>query len=488
MKKEIIIIGLGSGDLDQLPLGVYKLMKHGDRLILRTKEHPVVDELIREDIDFKSFDEVYEKHDQFDAVYEEITETLLKTAETEKVIYAVPGHPMVAERTVQLLLEQGPLRGINIKVAGGQSFLDSLFTAVNVDPVEGFQLLDGTMLHKEQIRIDQHVIIAQVYDAFVASDVKLTLMEKYPDDYEVVMVTAAGSTLERITRIPLYELDRQMKLDNLTSLYVPPISSRELAYKEFSTLRKIIADLRGPNGCPWDKEQTHESLKKYLIEEAYELLDAIDRDDIDNMIEELGDVLLQIMLHAQIGEDEGMFSIEDVVLGLNEKMVRRHPHVFSDVQAEDSEQVVENWEKIKAEEKSNTGIRKSLLEGTSKGLPALLLSYEYQKKAGKVGFDWGAPEEAWEKVKEEMQEFEDELTNGKKHDQLLEFGDLLFALVNVARLLKIHPEEALQTSNEKFLRRFSFIELKVHESGRTFEEFSLEELDQFWNDAKKAGL
>ncbi|MCR2823386.1 nucleoside triphosphate pyrophosphohydrolase [Lederbergia panacisoli] len=488
MEKEIIIIGLGSGDLEQLPLGVYKLMKHGGRLMLRTKEHPVVAELVQESIDFKSFDEVYEKHGQFEAVYEEITDTLLKMAEKERIIYAVPGHPMVAERTVQLLLEQGPLHEIDIKIGGGQSFLDSLFTAVKVDPVEGFQLLDGTLLHKEQIRIGQHVIIAQVYDAFVASDVKLTLMEKYPDDYEVMMVTAAGSKLERVTKIPLYELDRQMKLDNLTSLYVPPISSRELTYKEFSTLRDIIAELRGPNGCPWDKEQTHESLKQYLIEEAYELLDAIDRDDIDNMIEELGDVLLQILLHAQIGEDEGMFSIEDVIQAINEKMVRRHPHVFGDVQAEDSEQVVANWAKIKAEEKKDAAIRKSLLEGTSKGFPALLRSYEYQKSAAKVGFDWGAPEEAWEKVKEEMQEFEDELTNGNKHDQLMEFGDLLFALVNVARLLKFHPEEAMQTSNEKFFRRFSFIESKVHESGKPFEDYSLEELDQYWNEAKKAGL
>ncbi|MBS4201492.1 nucleoside triphosphate pyrophosphohydrolase [Bacillus sp. FJAT-49732] len=488
MEKEIVIIGIGSGDLDQLPLGVYKLLKHGGRLMLRTKEHPVVEELVREEIVFESFDEVYEKHDQFEAVYEEITDTLLKMAETEKVIYAVPGHPMVAERTVQLLIEQGPLRGIEIKIGGGQSFLDSLFATVKVDPVEGFQLLDGTMLQKEQIRIDQHIIIAQVYDTFVASDVKLTLMEKYPDDYEVVMVTAAGSTLEQISKIPLYELDRQMKLNNLTSLYVPPITTRELSYKEFSTLRDIIAELRGPDGCPWDKEQTHESLKKFLIEEAYELLDAIDRDDIENMIEELGDVLLQIMLHAQIGEDEGMFSIEDVIAGISEKMVRRHPHVFADVQAEDSEQVVANWAKIKEKEKSSTEHKKSLLEGTSKGLPALLRSYEYQKIAAKVGFDWGAPEEAWEKVKEEMQEFEDELTNGNKHEQLLELGDLLFAMVNVARLLGLHPEEALQTSNEKFLRRFSFIEAKVHESGKPFEEYSLEELDQFWNDAKKAGL
>ncbi len=167
-----------------------------------------------------------------------------------------------------------------------------------IDPIEGFQLLDGTSLQRDEIQIRQHVIIGQVYDAFVASEVKLTLMEKYPDDYEVFLVTAAGSKEEKVRKLPLYELDHDMTLDNLTSLYVPPIVEQAQAYKEFSTLRHIITDLRGPNGCPWDKEQTHLSLKKYLIEEAYELLAAIDQDDIENMIEELGDVLLQIMLHA----------------------------------------------------------------------------------------------------------------------------------------------------------------------------------------------
>lgn len=485
---EILILGLGAGDLDQLPLGVYKQLKRTGHLFLRTKEHPVVERFAEEEIMYTSFDMVYEKHDNFPAVYEEITETLLKKAVDSEIVYAVPGHPLVAEKTVQLLLERGPSRGIAIKIGGGQSFIDSLFTAVKADPVEGFQLLDGTFLQKESIMIHQHIVITQVYDAFIASEVKLTLMEKYADDYEVKIVTGAGSELENIKTVPLYELDRQVELNNLTSLYIPPVPSREFAYKEFSTLRGIIADLRGPNGCPWDKKQTHASLKKYLIEESYELLDAIDRDDIDNMIEELGDVLLQVLLHAQIGEDDGMFSMEDVIKSISEKMVRRHPHVFGDVVAKNSEEVIANWEKIKAEEQQSVNIEKSLLDQTSKGLPALLKAYEYQKQASKVGFDWNHPEEAWKKVKEEMQEFEHELAKGNNREQLDELGDILFAAVNVARLLNIHPEEALQAANEKFLRRFAYVEKKVKESGLSFEEFNLESLDQFWNEAKNQGL
>nr|WP_212963842.1 nucleoside triphosphate pyrophosphohydrolase [Siminovitchia fordii] len=485
MMNNIRVAGLGAGDLNQLPLGIYRLLKEADHLFLRTKEHPVIKQLEKEGISYQSFDHIYEMHDQFEAVYEEITELLLDEASKRDIVYAVPGHPLIAEKTVQLLLDRSGNHGINVTVEGGQSFLDALFTAVRVDPIDGFQLLDGTMMRRDELQISQHVIVAQVYDQMVASDVKLTLMEKYPDDYEVTVVTAAGSSKEKIRTIPLFELDRQPFLDNLTSVYVPPVSSRELALKEFSTLREIIADLRGPEGCPWDKKQTHLSLKKYLIEESYELLDAIDRDDIDDIIEELGDVLLQVMLHAQIGEDDGMFSIEDIVAGISEKMIRRHPHVFGDTKAENADEVVVNWEQIKAEEKGEPINKGSLLDQIEKGLPALLRAYEVQKSAAKVGFDWDNAEEAMEKVWEETKEFQAELAKQDKRNQLDEMGDLLFAVINVARLAKIHPEEALQAANEKFYRRFAFIEGKVKKSGRSFDDFSLEELELYWNEAKK---
>ncbi|MCJ7843032.1 nucleoside triphosphate pyrophosphohydrolase [Lederbergia sp. NSJ-179] len=485
MNHTITIIGLGSGDLDQLPLGIYQSLKQVKPLFLRTREHPVISHLVEEGITFESFDSIYEKHDDFNSVYEEIIQYLLHKAEKENITYAVPGHPLVAEKTVQLLLEEAPKRKIEINILGGQSFLDSLFTAVQIDPMDGFQLLDGTALNRDHIQIHQHVIIAQVYDGFTASHVKLTLLEKYPADYEVILVTAAGSGHEQVRKMPLYQLDHGVKLNNLTSLYVPPVLERELAYKEFSTLRQIIADLRGPNGCPWDKEQTHSSLKKYLIEEAYELLAAIDHDDIENMIEELGDVFLQIMLHAQIGEDEGMFSIEDVLESISSKMVRRHPHVFGEIEVRNSKEVITNWEKIKANEKKGDS---SILRKTEKGLPALIKAYEYQKRAAKVGFDWGQAKEAWKKVKEEMQEFDWEVAKDNKQEQIKELGDLLFAIVNVSRLLNIHPEEALQSTNEKFARRFTYIEGKVRESGKSFGEYTLEQLDRFWEEAKEKGL
>ncbi|MFJ5763365.1 nucleoside triphosphate pyrophosphohydrolase [Neobacillus sp. NPDC093182] len=486
MGKTIEVLGLGAGDLEQLPLGVYKKLMKADHVYLRTKEHPVIAELVQEGLGFSSFDFIYEKHDQFEEVYQEIVQTLLEKAKTEQVIYAVPGHPLVAERTVQLLLEFGSKEDVDIIIGGGQSFIDAIFQSLKIDPVDGFQLLDGTLLKSSQLQIDQHIFISQVYDQFVASNIKLTLMERLPDDYEVVIVTAAGGRNERIERVPLYELDRKVTLDNLTSVYVPPVQDEQIMLKNFSKLREIIAVLRGPNGCPWDKEQTHESLKKYLIEETYEVIEAIDSGDIDHLIEELGDVLLQVMLHAQIGEDEGYFAIEDIIEVLSEKMIRRHPHVFGDKKAEDSKEVLRNWQEIKKQEKGET--ESSLLEGISKSLPNLLRAYEIQKKAAKVGFDWQEITPALKKVKEELEEFENEIMQASFVEAKKEFGDILFAFVNVARFLEIHPEEALFETNEKFIRRFRFIEENVKKSGKSIEEHSLEELDQFWDEAKSKGL
>jgi tetrapyrrole methylase family protein/MazG family protein len=489
--NEITIIGLGAGDLEQLPLGIYKKLIQTEQCYVRTADHPVIGDLKREGINFTAFDGIYEKHDQFEAVYEEIAETLLHEASNRSVLYAVPGHPMVAEKTVQLLLEKGPALGIAIKLEGGQSFLDPLFQAVRIDPIEGFQLLDGTDLSPDDLHITQHMIIGQVYDAFSASDVKLTLMEKLPDDYEVYIVTAAGSSQEKVTKCALFELDRQMELSNLTSVYVPPVKDEALRYREFSKLRRVIAELRGPDGCPWDKKQTHESLKKYLIEEAYELIDSIDEGDDEGMVGELGDVLLQVMLHSQIGEDEGMFTIDDVIEGITAKMIRRHPHVFGDVEVNGEEDVLVNWQKIKEDEKGGeTKALKSILDGIEKSLPNLLRAEEYQKRAAKVGFDWDEVSEAWKKVREEVQELEEEILSPNRDVARIksELGDLFFALVNISRYYDIQAEEAVYKANQKFHHRFTYIEECIQRANKKFEDYTLEELDSYWDEAKAKGL
>lgn len=481
--NEITIIGLGASDLDQLPLGIYKQLKTAEHLYVRTEQHPVLQELKAEGLTWTSFDSIYEKNDQFEAVYEEIVQTLLKLAKDAPITYAVPGHPLVAEQTVQLLIEAERKGTVKIRIEGGQSFLDPIFAALRIDPIEGFQLLDGTSFKRDDVQMGSHVLIGQVYDAFSASEVKLTLMEKYPDDYEVTIVTAAGSTQEKLTKVPLYELDHVMELDNLTTLYVPPIHEQEKRLKEWQTLRQIVADLRGPNGCPWDKEQTHATLKKYAVEEVYELLQAIEEEDDDHIVEELGDVLLQVFLHAQIGEDSGYFSMEDVLSSISDKMIRRHPHVFGDVTANNTEDVMRNWQKIKNEEQNRD--EESLLDGEMRSDSSLLTSFNYQKKVAKVGFDWPDVSGAWDKFTEELVEWKKELQSGTKETQVDELGDVLFTIVNLARFYSLSPEQAMIQANEKFRRRFQFIESSVKKGKGNFSDYDLEELDRFWNEAKK---
>ncbi|MGH0601238.1 nucleoside triphosphate pyrophosphohydrolase [Bacillus mycoides] len=483
MSGIITILGLGAGELDQLTMGVYRKIKEADHMFVRTKEHPVIEELEKEAIKYTAFDNVYEAHDTFEIVYETIANTLLEQAKGAEIIYAVPGHPLVAERTVQLLLEKGEAANIEVRIEGGQSFLDPMFASLKIDPIEGFQLIDATSFERGQLELRQHLIFCQVYDAFVASDVKLTLMEILPDDYEVYIVTAAGTSFEQVKKVSLYMLDHETELNNLTSVYVPPVKERASLYQQFDVLRAIIADLRGPNGCPWDKKQTHQSLKKYLIEEAYEVLEAIDEEDDDHLVEELGDILLQVMLHAQIGEDEGWFSIDDIIRTLAEKMVRRHPHVFGDTDVNNADEVIANWEEIKKQEKGF--VKESVLAGIPKSLPQLMRAYEIQEKAGKVGFDWVDVQPMIEKVLEEWQEFQQEVVNMDEKKMLGEFGDLLFAFVNIARHYKLDPEEALRSTNEKFMARFLYMEAKVAEMNKEMQDLSLEQLDILWEEAKQ---
>ncbi|WP_240377881.1 nucleoside triphosphate pyrophosphohydrolase [Bacillus piscicola] len=486
-KKErplITVIGLGSGDWEQLPLGVYRVLQNAEHLYLRTSSHPVVAELEREQLSFISFDDLYEKEEQFEEVYANIIEKLCNAADSHgHVHYAVPGHPFVAETTVQMLKKKKEEGIVELEFKGGQSFLDPVFTALQIDPNDGFQLVDATSLRGKELMMTQHIIISQVYDAFIASEVKLTLMEKYPDHYEVTLLTAAGTEEEKLQKLPLYELDRVTAVNNLTALYVPPVEDDTLLYEDFSTLREVIAILRGPNGCPWDKKQTHQSLKKYLLEETHELLDAIDEEDDEHIAEELGDVLLQVLLHAQIGEDSGYFTINDVIRTLTEKMIRRHPHVFEDVAVESADEVSKNWEAIKKEEKTDAPA--AFLEDVPVSLPALMEAFELQKKAAKAGFDWNDDAPMWKKWQEEMAEWLYEIKHGTTESMKKEYGDLLFVLVNLGRYYKLHPEESLLMTNRKFRRRFQYIEKGLQKAEQTLDQASLAEMDVLWEAAKR---
>jgi tetrapyrrole methylase family protein/MazG family protein len=254
------------------------------------------------------------------------------------------------------------------------------------------------------------------------------------------------------------------------------------AGSEFTRLVEIMARLRAPGGCPWDRAQSREDLKPYLVEETYEVLDAIEQKDPAMLREELGDLLLQVVFHAQVSAEEGSFTIEEVCRGINEKLVRRHPHVFGDVKADTPGQVLVNWEAIKKEEKAekNGGEEPSVLDGVPKVLPALLKAYRLQQKAARVGFDWEERTQVEAKVREEWAELNQAVAGGVKEEIREELGDFLFALVNLSRFLELDPEDALQLANGKFMRRFKGIEAEARARGRDIHGMTLDEMDELW--------
>lgn len=492
MQPTITVVGLGSGDADQLTLGVWRRLQKAERRFVRTEKHPMMKIFGDNDLTYTSFDSLYEQLDSFPDVYAAITEALIGQAKSlsaaSELIYAVPGHPMVAERTVQLLRERCLQEGIELVILGGESFLDQAFTRLGFDPIEGFVLLDAAELKPSQLRPELHTLIGQVYDEFTASDVKLSLMEQLPDDYPVIVGHALGiAGEEQILTIPLYELDRTPGFGNLSLVYVPRSTDDKLRNRSFERLHEIVGILRSPEGCPWDREQTHDSIRKNFIEETYEAIEALDADDPDGMREEFGDVILQVMLHSQMEEEVGSFSVYDVIESLNEKLLFRHPHVFGDQVANDSGEALQNWEQMKAEEKRRKGINPgelSQLDGIPPDLPGLMKAYKLQKKAAKVGFDWDDIQPVLGKIEEELGELREAIAAGNPEEQADELGDLLFAVVNASRFIHADPEEALARTNRKFKKRFSYIEEQLRISGRTFDQTDLIEMDRYWEEAK----
>ncbi len=251
---------------------------------------------------------------------------------------------------------------------------------------------------------------------------------------------------------------------------------------QFLKLVEIMARLRSEGGCPWDREQTHRTLKKYMIEEAYELVETIDDQDDRALVEECGDVLLQVVFHARIGEEEQRFTILDVLQTICDKLISRHPHVFGDRNAHTADEVLRNWEQDKKKEKPE---RQSILDGIPKTLPALMQAYQIQERASRVGFDWEKIDEMLDKFEEEWNEFRTARKEASQKEVEEEFGDLLFALVNVSRYIHTDPEEALIRTNQKFKKRFYYIERKLKEKNQSLEKSTLEEMDALWEEAKQ---
>jgi tetrapyrrole methylase family protein/MazG family protein len=479
--KGITLLGLGPGSPGLLTRQAWEVLSEAGEVYLRTRHHPVVPDLPGNLI-INDFDYLYETGQSFEEVYKEIADRIIELGmRPQGVIFAVPGHPLVAEAACHEIIHRAEQAGIPLRVVEGLSFLEPIFTALKVDPLPGMAVVDALQLaalHVPNFPPDQPAILAQIHSREIATEVKLTLMANYPDEYPVCLVHAAGTPSVQVEKLALYEIDRSTQIGLLSALYVPANSSARV----FEAFQEVIAHLRAPNGCPWDRKQTHQTLRDQLIEEAYELLNALDNDHPQEIREELGDLLLHIVMHAQIGTEYGEFDMGDILEGIYTKIVSRHPHVFGDAEISDEDEVLENWERLKARERSQTGKNEaSLLDSIAMALPALIQAEQYQERVARVGFDWPDVTGVFAKVSEELEEVQAESTVERRAEEL---GDLLFAAVNLARWCKVDAESALREANQRFRRRFNFIENSARSTGREINTMSPDELNELWEAAK----
>ncbi len=497
----ITIIGLGPGSINDLTMQAHKLLAQAaaDHQIVyfRTIIHPTVDPLKQAlpDLHIDSFDRLYDESEDWGTLYQQIAAEVCTLASEHPLIYAVPGHPSIGETSVQILLHLARERNLSTIVVAGLSFLEPVCTLLHLDPFDaGAQIIDATNL--AALGIDElaskiipttPLLLVQVYNRRLASAVKLALSEFYPDEWPVKLVRAAGvDTDEAVIELPLYELDRNTYANHLSTLYVPPLDNLT-ALRLPETLRYIVMRLRrDPDGCPWDRQQTHQSIVRYLIEETYEVVEALEEHDMQHLAEELGDLLLQVYLHAEIARQEEDFSLGDVYEHISAKMLRRHPHVFGNTEVSSSGQVVQNWEEIKRQERARAGkdvAHESNLAGIPLASPALTVTQEYQKRAVKVGFEFSDIHDVYAKIAEEMQELQHAATPEELREEM---GDVLFIVAKLARFLKIDAEEALRHANRKFRQRFQQMEQFARDEDRALTSYDQHEWRELWKRAKSA--
>ena len=478
----ILIVGLGPGPFGCMSLETWDVVRQSKTLLLRTSIHPTVEELRVRGIGFESYDAFYEQGTDFDSIYAAIAADVLERAQQgQDVVFAVPGSPMVAEKTVGLIRSGAREQQVSLRVLPGMSFFELLCNRLGVDPQQGMTIVDAQEVEGLPAGLSTGLVVTQVFSPFVASELKLSLMEQMPDEAPVIVARHLGLPDESVQEIPLFELDRQAGFDHLTSVYVPPCASNQERFS-LEPVVDVMARLRSPGGCPWDAEQTHATLRRYIIEEVYEVLEAIDEQDPHHLCEELGDLLLQIVFHARMAEENNDFSMQDVVDTVTEKLIRRHPHVFGDISVQDAAEVIVNWDAIKRREKKVKP--QSALDGVPKGLPALLRANKLQLKAAKVGFDWDDIEPVWAKVAEELAELREAVETGDKVKMEDELGDVIFAAVNLGRFLGVEAEVALNGTNNKFVRRFQQVEAAVRAKGLKWKELDLAAMDELWEAAK----
>jgi tetrapyrrole methylase family protein/MazG family protein len=484
----VVVVGLGPGGSDLLvPAARVALEAHSVRFT-RTARHPAVADLAADGIELMAFDDRYDAAADLDACYREIVATLVDAAaEHGEVAYAVPGNPGVAERTVELLHGAARDGDVEVHVVPGLSFADVAWARLGIDPLaSGARVVDGRAFDATVLDAGGAVLVAQCDHPLILSDVKLALLEHLDADTTVTVLQRIGLPDERVERLPLADLDRRVTPDHLTSVFVPAAPTSTT--RELGRLLALAERLRGPGGCPWDAEQTHHSLTRYLLEESYEVVEAVEAlpaqapDDVGAddpayvaLVDELGDLLYQVIFHAVLADEAGAFDLGDVARGIHDKLVRRHPHVFGDTEAETSAAVMANWEQIKKEEK---GVE-SIVAGITPGLPSLLYAHKLLRKAASVGLDPGDVTMSLDRIDAAVAA----MRSGDAADPESGLGELLAAAVALARALGVDTESSLRGWAACFRARFERMERLAQDRGLDLHALDPAEVAGLWETA-----
>lgn len=468
--NRITVVSLGPGPREYLTLGSISALEKAEKLVLRTKQCDAAEYLCEKGISFESLDHLHEACEDFDELIAACVSHLLKMAEEGDLCYAVLD--ATADETVRELMEHAP-----VDIIPGMPLSAPFLSAA---PQEKIEIQTASSL--EITGTQNPLLILECDSKMLMGDCKLQLLKWFDPDQPVYFFAPAKGDQRSYQVISLSDLDRQEKYDHTCAVLIPTVELTARKRFDFYDLVRVMAILRGENGCPWDKEQDHKSLRKYLIEEAYETAAAIDEEDWDHVADELGDVMLQVVFHAHVGGQYGTMELSDITTYICRKMIDRHRHIFGTDQCETAEDVLINWEKIKKEERGFK-TQSDVLNGVSRGLPPLMRAGKVQKKARDVGFDWDDPKDALKKVHEEADEVLEELKAGRDPGE--ELGDLFFACVNVARLSGVEAETALQQATEKFIRRFTAMENAILRDGKRLEGLTLSEMDVYWEGSKQ---
>ncbi|MCS7300142.1 MAG: nucleoside triphosphate pyrophosphohydrolase [Fimbriimonadales bacterium] len=469
----LYLVGLGAGGAQELSENALHALRRAQRVFLTHPEHPSARALTLTGTAFEACS----------ADPQQLIAALLHAPE-RVVALATPGHPLIANPLVEAVLHAALEQGRPVRLVPSRSFIEPVLEAALLAAPDGVQLLNAARL--PHLRFDPAVptLWFGVETPERLQAVQQQLLRFYPAAFEAVLVHAPGDEAHAETRrVAIRELHR-MPSDMITYLLIPPCPRREQTYEGFEGLTRVVAALRAPDGCPWDREQTHASLKPHLLEETYETLEAIDSGDLAQLREELGDLLLQVLMHSQMASETGAFDIEGVIQYLTEKLISRHPHVFGDTHAETAEQVLKNWDKTKRAQKG----RDSILEGVPRAMPALARAQEISKRAARVGFEWDSIHGVLDKLREEETELRQAIKSGDSARIESEIGDLLFTVVNIARHAQVDAEDALRTMVDRFTRRFQWMEMEAARQNRPLESLSAEEWEALWQRAKEQTL